>query len=164
DDPRPQPLGDPNHGPEVLGVLDLVQDQQEALPLRPGHGFLLPGVLPDRQARDRPLVRPRQPIDRPTLAVADQNARLAAQAFDLVDAAVVALRIEHDPLDLPRAGAQGLDDRVQAGEDHVSLAARRTMAMTARPSPRPVKPRPLELVPRTLTEPGGTPRRSARRR
>ena len=36
--------------------------------------------------------------------------------------------------------------------------------MTAMPSPRPAKPRPLELVPRTLTASGETPRRSARRR
>ena len=31
----PSPFGDPNHRPEVLGILDLVQDQQEPLPLSP---------------------------------------------------------------------------------------------------------------------------------
>ena len=35
--------------------------------------------------------------------------------------------------------------------------------MTAMPSPRPGKPRPLELVPRTLTAPASTPRSAAMR-
>ena len=63
--PGPEPFGDPDDRPQVLGILDLVENQQEPLsPFAPASGLLLPAILPDRQPRRRALVRrARQPVE-----------------------------------------------------------------------------------------------------
>src|SRR6266540_6156516 len=96
---------------------------------------------------------------------------------------ILAAGIKEHPLDLLRTGPDRFGNGIQAGKNHfdsgflillreaaLRCAARvldfglsNTTTNAAIPSPRPVKPRPLELVPRTLTESAGMPRRTARR-
>jgi len=95
------------------------------------------------------------PVERFAIAVAEGNPARPAEARELGQPPIPALRVEEHPFDLLRPGSNRLLDRVEAREDQIS--SRSATAIAAIPSPRPLKPRPFELVPRTDTRPGATP-------
>ena len=155
--PAPSPSATRRTAPRFWGSWISSRIRRNLCPLPSRQGRLLLEIPPDGDPGHRPLVpgagRPVQGLPGP---VSDRDAVCPAESLEGVDPPVVPLRVEEHPLDFPRAGAHGLLDRVEARENH-DPSVSRAMAIAARPSSRPVKPRPFALVPRTLTASGFVP-------
>src|SRR5262249_7329144 len=124
-------------------------------------GVLLREVPPNRQAGHCSLVGgSRRLIESTARAVADCHSVGPAERLQVVDPPIAPLGVEENPFDLTGTRTDRLLDRGEARKDH-ACAVSSTTAIAARPSLRPVKPSPLELVPRTLTASASVPRISA---
>jgi hypothetical protein len=116
----PDGVGDPQDRAEGLGILDLVEQEQEPPPRRSLESPLRREIGPHRGSRHRTLVRrgSGRAVERPAIAVSDLDPVLPAEALESVDPPVAALRVEQDPFDLARPGSDRLLDGMEAGEDH----------------------------------------------
>ena len=102
-DRRPDSFGDPEDRPEILRILDPVQDEEQAAARRSREGFVLGKVAPDGEAGDRALVVAGQSVQGGPLSVAQWYPLLATEPCKLADPPVAPAGIDEDPLDLPRA-------------------------------------------------------------